>query len=64
MSVRVDVPVKTEVEVNIYDVRVDGDSLKFDAMVDRDGDIRIEISKEDFLRVAKDVYGLVEATDE
>ena len=65
MATTLDVPVEAvEAEIRIYDVCVGREDLTFDALVDRDGDIRIEICENDFLRVAKERYGLVEATDE
>lgn len=64
MSISIDVPIKADAEIRIYDVRVDGEDLAFEARVDRDGDIRIEISEDDFIRVAKERFGLVEVTDD
>lgn len=41
-----------EIEVNIYDVRVDGEDIDFDAEVDHDGDIRIELDENSFEEIA------------
>lgn len=64
MAILLDVPVEANAEIRVYDVCVGAEDLAFNASVDRDGDIRIEISEDDFIRVAKERFGLVEATDE
>lgn len=64
MSISLDVPIKADAEIRIYDVCVGAEDLAFEVRVDRDGDIRIEISEDDFIRVARERFGLVEVANE